>query len=95
MLDLIRNFYGVFKEDSIGATVYSYWHYHYYTSFMKILEEFDPEHWDKNKRILLMDHYAFFDFYQKLLIKLSTNSPQVKYEKLCKNGFNQTYQGEH
>jgi hypothetical protein len=83
MLDLIKNFYGVFNEDSIGASVYSFWHYHFYTSFLRILEEVDSEQWTKNVRLNLIDHYAFFDFYQKLLIKLEAISPQKKYEKLC------------
>lgn len=35
MIDLLKDFKGDMSLDSIGATVYSYWHYHFMQSFLK------------------------------------------------------------
>lgn len=79
-------------EDSIGATVYSYWQYYFYASFLNVLNEKagDEQPWTMKKRLQIIDNYAFFDFYQKLIIKLSEEVQDDKmhlYQKLCKNGF--------
>ena len=35
MLDLVRDFKGEMTEDSVGATVYSYWQIFFYSSLFK------------------------------------------------------------
>jgi penicillin G amidase len=73
MVEELRQFKGIMVEDSVGASVYSYWQYYFYST---LLTEFtsdgdkestymdkDEKFWTPKKRLLLVDNYAFYDFY--------------------------------
>lgn len=103
MVNELRSFNGLMVEDSIGASVYSYWQHFFYQS---LLTEFtsdghsesqrmdkDDKFWTAKKRLLLVDNYAFYDFYQKLVISVSEGKDAQKYRMVCKGKNAEKYTG--
>jgi hypothetical protein len=42
----------------------------------------------------MVDNYAFYDFYQRLIVKISKREDTHKYEKICELGYeNDNYKG--
>lgn len=76
MLEFLDDFSGEMVEESIGATVYSFWHYYFLRS---LFHNVVPKRWESQKRILLVDNYAFVDFFQKLI-----KTDNLKHENICR-----------
>jgi acyl-homoserine lactone acylase PvdQ len=86
-------FDGDMRADSVQASVYSLWHYYFYSSLLraqtvlgatesKIMKD-DEAFWNTKTRLSLIDNYAFTDFYQRLIEHLSQNPTSNKYDKIC------------
>ena len=41
----------------------------------------------------MIDNYAFYDFYQRLILKLSKKEDTKKYQKICESEENDKYKG--
>lgn len=41
----------------------------------------------------MVDNYAFYDFYQRLILKLSKKEDTKKYQKICESEENDKYKG--
>jgi len=77
MIRLLTDFKGDMSLESIGATVFSYWHYHFMQSFLKAYtlkgergqtwkNEGEP-FWSSKTRFSLIDNYGFTYFYLRLV----------------------------
>ena len=89
LLDKLKTFDGVMSQDSIPATVYSVWHYYFYSGFFNIL----VGEWPVERRLMLIDNYAFMDYYQNLLTQMAKGEISAQKQKLCKDGFETQYKG--
>lgn len=76
-------------EDSVGASVYSFWQI---TMFESMFKNYAPEG-DKDFSSLVVDGYTFTDFFRRMLLQLSDDVHIVKYNRLCANGFTE-YKGD-
>lgn len=88
MIHILQNFKGEFSEDSVGATVYSYFQYFFYQSLFteqtvngrresKLMSkdpatEKDEKFWNEKRQLLLIDNYMFSNTYQALISKMAT-----------------------
>lgn len=73
--DILAGFDGVMSEDSIQATVYSYWQYFFYSNLMELYtakgstelhkrdEETGKAYWDNQRKLSIFDNYAFLHFF--------------------------------
>jgi len=97
MMDFLKDFKGAMSQDSIPATVYSYWHYFFYSGFLhsytslgergRAWRNADEPFWNLKTRLSLVDNYGFADFYANLVLHLGENLQSDKFDRLCANGF--------
>lgn len=59
---LFQDWDGNFGEDSIQASVYTHTHLRFYLSLFYMYED------DADERLFMTDGYAFFDFWQRMLL---------------------------
>ena len=76
-------------EDSVGATVYSYWQI---TMFESMFKNYIPEG-DSDFSSLVVDGYTFTDFFRRVMLQLKNDMYIPKYNRLCANGFAE-YKGD-
>jgi hypothetical protein len=90
----MRNFDGSMDEESIPATIYSYWQYFFYQSLFKkytskgkleskLTDKTDDgkveQFWTLKRRLLLVDNYAFYDYYQRMIYSLSAGENHQRF----------------
>ena len=84
MLGQLQGFTGEMTEDSIGASVYSYWQVFFYKSlFHRYTREVDADFWNDENVISLADQPSFLEFYAKLVKEVGSGSK--RYDHLCKS----------
>ena len=107
MLKHLTSFQGLMDEDSVGATVYSYWQYFFYKSLYtsyttdgkqgKKLKSHEKDEivpfWEAKKRILLSDNFAANDFYQRLIIAVADGKDTERQRRICQGGY-PSYKGK-
>lgn len=79
--------HGEMSEESVGATLFSVWHYHFLSSL------FSDYIKDDDIKLSFVANYPFIDFYQRLIHGLSIDPKIQKYNKICK-GYYEEYKGE-
>lgn len=85
MLAYLEHFGGEMTEDSIGATIYSYWEYFYSKSLFRHAMR-DQEFWTDENRLLLSSNYAFGAFHEDLVLKISAGDSEAnKFNSICKD----------
>jgi len=100
MNEWMRTFNGIMSEDSIQATVYSYWQYFFYHSLLdqftidgriegERLDQEGEKYWTTKRKYLLVDNYAFFEFYQRMIVEVQKDSG--RYNRLCKTKINDKF----
>ena len=112
MLDELKDFDGKMSENSIKATVYSFWHYFFYRSLLKdyttmgnteyAKSSFEMKDgkmqmqpfWSDNRRLLLVDNYAFTDMFQRLIRSISEEKGAEKFNRICQGAYNDNYKGK-
>lgn len=76
MLTYLEGFGGEMIEDSIGATIYSYWEYFYSKSLFQHAMR-DQEFWTDKNRLLVVSNYAFGAFHEDLVRKIAAEDLEV------------------
>jgi len=85
MLTYLEHFGGEMTEDSIGATIYSYWEYFYCKSLFQHAMR-DQEFWTEENRLLVASNYAFGAFHEDLVLKIAAGDSEAdKFNSICKD----------
>lgn len=106
MLSIFRSFDGKMEETSIPATIYSFWQYFFYQSLFtkytnkgkiesKVTEIIDGKEepfWNLKKRLLLVDNYAFYDYYQRMIYAVASGENHQRYQRICQ-GYDEEFKG--
>ena len=103
MLAIFRDFDGSMEENSIPATIYSYWQYFFYQRlFNKYtfngekgakLKENGELFWSMKKSLLLVDNYAFYDYYQRMLYSISAQNDHARFQHVCQD-YDSSFKGK-
>ena len=88
MLDTLKFWHGEMDEKSIGASLYSVWHYMLFKTFFK------SQFTDPGMRLSVVSNYAFQDFFQRLVYILEEEPTNERYNQVCKNGYDGEYSGD-
>jgi len=70
MIQILEKWDGSFAEDSVAATVYSYWQMYFYRSLFHIQIP-DHDEASEAQRMSISDNYQFLDFYQRFIRKIA------------------------
>lgn len=87
IVNRLSNWYGDMAENSVGATIYSTWHYMFYQT---LLVEKIPE---DNVRLALVGNYPFADFVQRMIHTLQDEPENERFNLACLGAFNE-YKGK-
>jgi acyl-homoserine lactone acylase PvdQ len=85
-LNIMQGWLGDMGEDSISASVYSFWQLKFYQSLLNDGIE------DDNVRLAITGNYPFGDFFKRMILALQEDPENVNFNRVCKNGY-RDYQG--
>ena len=85
MLKHLEDFKGEMTEESIGATVYSFWEYFYIKSLFQF-EMHDKEFWSGQNRLLITTNYGFGAFHENFIHNMSIGEASAeKFDVICQD----------
>ena len=85
----LSHWHGEMTESSVGATVYSVWHYHFLSSLFADFIE------DEEIRLTLAANYPFIDYFQRMIHGLGEDPKEERFNKICRGYYpTEEYKGD-
>jgi acyl-homoserine lactone acylase PvdQ len=88
ILSKLTHWYGDMSENSIGATVYATWQFHFYSSLFKNQIE------DESVRLSIVANYPFIDYIQRMIHTLVEDPENENFNRICRGVYTNEYKGQ-